>query len=575
MSTVTNIKNDMHIASSGDIFSLKIEADSMVAANSGLLSYFNDHVYREYNKNVAYYNTGAMITPYDAGLRPISYSGWGPYFKDGVSVGNLPSTTNWQEISGMTNSTRSDNSAYLWIVSDSPANMLAAIKASDASSQGVWTLQSPPAYSDWEDITSCSVSGQPYIYIADFGDNGNARSSFNIFRANEPLITGTSGVISSSDYITITCQFPAGNMPTHKDAECLLADPDTGDLYVITKRESIPGVYKLPHAATYGTGVQSLTYMGKMYDIPDITTVPLGATTCNVVGGTISPNGKEIMIKNYDSIYYFSRPDKSVSIYNTLTGTPVQVSYVGGGSVTPKKSHPNAEPQGESVCFDYSGVNYYTASEYISTEGSSATTYPLFRYDRIVKSPNTIIFQDGLYPSGGYAGTLDTYIWDTSPTGDFGTATSMVVDTAVGVETDQRKSLLYFDISAIPRNSTVVSARLDLYLNTEGQGFKFHRMLTGWNESSNYNYFNGGIDNDGIKAAVAEDCRNGINLDTITGLIRNNMSIPTIQTWVNYPSLNYGWMIEQISSSTGDGVQFDTRQSTVTGRRPKLTISYI
>jgi hypothetical protein len=46
-------------------------------------------------------------------------------------VGNLPSTTNWQELSGIATPTRPENAADLWVVSDSPANMLACVSASN------------------------------------------------------------------------------------------------------------------------------------------------------------------------------------------------------------------------------------------------------------------------------------------------------------------------------------------------------------------------------------------------------------------------------------------------------------
>jgi hypothetical protein len=500
-----------------------------------------------------------------------------PQFKDGVSVGNFDSSTNWQEISGMAPATLPANSAYFWVVSDSPANMLACVSKVNASNQGVWTLTSAPAFSDIEDVATARISGQSYVYVADFGDNGNARATFNLFRCKEPAVTGSDGSIAAVDYETITCAYPGGGgAPSHKDAECLLVDPDTGDMYVITKREAVPGVYQLLHAASY-SGTQTLTDMGNMFDIPDITTVPLGATACNVTSGSISRSGKEIVVKNYDATYYFARPDKTVSIMTTLQQTPVQINYVGGGSSSGtylKRSHPSAEPQGEGTCWDQDDQNLFSCSEYISTEGSTASRYPLFRYDRISAAPTTITFQEGVSPTGAYAGTLDTYIWDTNPTTDNGAGTSMVVDTAIGVETDQRKALLKFDISAIPTTAKVVSATLELYINTEGQGWKFHKMLVTWGESSTYNSLTAGIDNDGTDAATAADCINGINLDTLTGTTRNNMLVDTVQAWVSNPSSNFGWVIEQIDSSTGDGVQFDTSEGATASRRPKLTVKY-
>ena len=394
--------------------------------------------------------------------------------------------------------------------------------------------------------------------------------------ASPRMITGSDGTITSGNIETIVCQFPGGgSAPTHKDAECLIVDPDSGDMYVITKRESQPGVYYLAHQASY-SGTQTMTYLGKMWDVPDITTVPLGATACNVVGGTISRDGHELMVKNYDAIYYFARPDKSVSIYTALTQTPVEVAYVGGGSVSPKKSHPQAEPQGEAICFSYGDQDYFTASEYLSAEGSSSTRFPLFKYSRVSKAPTTVVFQDGVSPTAGYAGTLDTYIWGTNPTTDRGSEATIVLDITAGTPTDDRRALLKFDLSAhIPATAVVVGARFDFWLAAEGQGWAWYRMLVPWAENSTYNSLSGGVTNDGIEAVAAESSRNGVNLDTIVSIsVRDNILVSDVQAMVSNPSTNYGWLGLNTDTS-GDGVQFDSRQGATASRRPKLTVRYV
>lgn len=508
-------------------------------------------------------------------LAPQQTHPYGKYFKDGVSVGNLENSSNWQEMSGLTNPRLAANSAYLWVNADSPSNIIAAISKSNGSNQGVLTLTGATAMVDLEDIESCSVNGTNYLYGMDYGNNGNSANSrgsgidMRIFRIVEPTITG--GNQSTSSFIEINVAFPAVDGPALRDTEATLVDPQTCDIYMIPKRNATQQVYRLNYAESY-SGTQTLTYMGTMsFAVPSVTTSALGATACYLVDAAISPNGKEILIKNYDNIYRFPRDPATQTIYQAIdTETPEEISYVGGGSVSPRKSHPSQEPQGEGISFDYDGKDLYSTSEYLTTEGSSATQYPLFKYERLAnKAPTTYTFQEGV---SSYAGTSDTYIWDTNPTTNNGSATSMVVDTATGVETDQRKSLLKFDISTIPSTCKVVSARLDLYINTEGQGFKFHRMLVDWTESSTYNSLTGGVDNDGTDAAVEIDNQNGINLDTITGSVRNNMSVDTVQGWVNGTYSNYGWLIEQINSATGDGVQFDTSEGATSGRRPLLTV---
>ncbi len=503
-----------------------------------------------------------------------------PHWTDGVALGNFDNSANWQEISGITYPTLPANANFLWVESDSPANMIAAVSATDASNKGVLTLTGQTAMSDLEDIESARIGGISYLYAMDFGNNGNALDSrgagidLRIFRIVEPTITGSN--ISTTNFIEITCVFPAGNVPSSRDCEGCIVDPDTGDIYIITKREAVPSVYKLAHALTY-TGIQTLTYMGQMFDIPDVTTSALGGTAVNVTDAAISPDGTEILVKNYNDIYYFPRNKATQTIYQALqqTGTIVP-AYVGGGSVSPAKSHPNAEPQGEGITYSPDGLHLYSASEYLDTAGSSASSYPLFKYTRSRAVPTTVSFQDGVSPTAGYTGTTTTYIWGTNPTTDRSAEVTYVVDFTSGNPTDDRRGLLKFDLSSIPTTATILGARLDQWLAAEGQGWKVYKMLVTWNGASTHTLL-GGVDNDGVKAAVAQSWRNGINLDTITGIsVRDNVLVADVQGMVSNPATNFGWLLKGLDESAGgDGIQFESKAAVTASHRPKLTIRYI
>lgn len=282
-----------------------------------------------------------------------------PQWFDGISVGNLDSSVNWQEISGLATPAQLDNSDYLWVISDSPANMLGCVSKLDATNMGVYTLATPPAYSDWEDISSGVVNGQAYIYVADFGDNTSVRATITLFRIKEPFIDGLGGVIAATDYEAIVCAYPTGgNAPVSKDAETLIVDPDTGDMYVILKRDTVQKVYSLAYAASY-TGTQTLVYEGAMTSIPNVTVTALGAQQCFAVGGCISPDGQSLLIKNYNDVYYFPRNKATQTIMQALQQPLILVpAYVGGGSNIPQTSSPNAEPQGEAICFDIFGFDF-------------------------------------------------------------------------------------------------------------------------------------------------------------------------------------------------------------------------
>lgn len=521
--------------------------------------------------------------PQLAGVRPVSPLV--PYWSDGLSLGNFDNSANWQELSGIATANLAGNEAYLWVESDSPANMLAAISRTTGSNQGVWSFQSPPTYIDVEDVDTAVVNGVPYLYFFDFGNNGNGADSrgtgidMRILRAIEPAITGSNGTISSGNYISIDAKFPAVNGPTLRDAEASFVDPDTGTIYIIVKRDATQRVYSLAHAATYA-GTQTLVYEGTMTSLPEARTTALTTTPTYAVDAAISPNGKEILVKNYNNIYYFPRNKTTQTIMQALQQSLVDVpAYVGGGTLITnfvKTSHPSQEPQGEGLCYSKDGRDLYTNSEYVSTEGSSATRYPLFKYTRSLKVPTTVSFQDGVSPTAGYTGTSSTYVWGTNAGTDSSAETTFVVDTTFGNATDDRRGLLKFDLTSIPTSATVTNCRMELWLAAEGQGWLWYRMLVPWTLASTQTSLGGPVLNDGVKAAVAPSLTNGINLDTLVNVfVRDNMLIADCQYFVSNPSLNQGWLGMGLDvSAGGDGVQFDGKVSVTAAHRPKLTVTY-
>lgn len=503
-----------------------------------------------------------------------------PHWYDGLSVGNLASGTNDQEISGIATAWKDGNENHLWAVSDSPANELKAISRLDASNQGVWTLQSPPTYVDWEEISSAVIGGVPYLYIFDMGNNGNGTNSrgsgidLRIFRCIEPTITGSNGQITSGNYIQIDCAFPGVNGPTLRDAEAAFIDPDTGTIYIIIKRDATPQrVYSLAHAESY-TGTQTLVYEGAMTALPESRTVPLTTTPCFAVGACINPKGTEILVKNYDNVYYFPRNKATQTIIQALQQSLVAVpAYVGGGSLitnNPKSSHPNQEPQGEAICYSKNGRDLYTASEYIATEGSTPTGFPLFKYSRASKAPTTLVLQEGL---NGYTGTTSTYIWETNPGTDRSAEATFVVDKTVGNPTDDRRGLLKFDLTSVPSTAIIIGAKLELWIAAEGQGITMHRMLVPWVGSSTHTSL-GGVNNDGVKAEVGASVISGFNLNTILNTNwRLNLLVSDVQFMVANPSLNEGWLL--LGLHNDDGMQFDGKNGGTQSRKPKLTLRYI
>ena len=70
------------------------------------------------------------------------------------------------------------------------------------------------------------------------------------------------------------------------------------------------------------------------------------------VGGDVSVNGKEFLLKTYRKIFYWSIKDRDLA--TAKANQPTAMPYI-------------KERQGESVCFDASGSGYYTLGEGVNS----------------------------------------------------------------------------------------------------------------------------------------------------------------------------------------------------------------
>ncbi|KAA3656521.1 MAG: hypothetical protein DWQ10_15220, partial [Calditrichaeota bacterium] len=172
-----------------------------------------------------------------------------------------------------------------------------------------------------------------YIYLADIGDNDRKRNVRSILRIPEPTLspgTKTSQkIIHNFDKIRFS--FPDGP----RDAETLLLDPQTLDLFIISKRDANAHVYKIAYP-------QKTESINKALHVASI-------RMTMVVSGDISQDGSGILLKTYGSVYYWKR-HRGESIQQVLNRKGKRIDYF-------------PEPQGEAICWAPFQTGYFTLSE--------------------------------------------------------------------------------------------------------------------------------------------------------------------------------------------------------------------
>lgn len=247
-------------------------------------------------------------------------------FLKGVSEGEV--SKKLAEASGLVASVA--NPGYYWSHNDgeNPAEVFLI----DDKAKIVMTCKlANVANRDWEDIAVGPgvQEGKSYLYVGDIGDNLSQYPYKMIYTFVEPVLSEGDQVIGKFD--TIVFKLSDGV----RDTEAMMIDPMTNDIFIISKREDSVRLYEIPYPFISGDTLQA-EYK---------TTLPF----TKIVAASISADGTEVLMKNYDHLYYWKRTEDE-SIPELLVRKPTELNYL-------------QEAQGEAIAWTRDGAGFYTLSE--------------------------------------------------------------------------------------------------------------------------------------------------------------------------------------------------------------------
>jgi hypothetical protein len=250
------------------------------------------------------------------------------------------------EASGVVASRRVDG--VYWVHDDSGDSARVFAISGTGQTLGEYALSGATA-TDWEDVAAGPgpVAGVSYLYLGDIGDNTKTRATVQVYRVAEPLVDpahplGAPQTLSGVDRLNLV--YPDG---AH-DAEALVVDPSSGELFVITKdlAGGVAQVFRSPANRADGS-TTTLT---------QVATVSLGALQ-GVTAADVTPAGDVVALRTYLGVFLYPR----------VSGTPLAQAFsqpVCAGAAPPfGKSWPDGEPQGEAIGFTRDGRGYVTLSE--------------------------------------------------------------------------------------------------------------------------------------------------------------------------------------------------------------------
>jgi hypothetical protein len=178
-----------------------------------------------------------------------------------------------------------------------------------------------------------------YLYLGDIGDNFFNRFSIRVFRFPEPAVylyqSNSPPVLPTISAQEIELRYPDGPF----DAEALMVDPLTGDLFIATKQDPDSRLYRATRAELDGGGPVTLTFIRLMSF----------SGFRSVSAADISADGRLIAMRRNGRAWIWNR---------ALTQT-VGDALAANGTTAPVA----AEPNGEAIGFHPTGLGYYTISE--------------------------------------------------------------------------------------------------------------------------------------------------------------------------------------------------------------------
>lgn len=279
-------------------------------------------------------------------------------FAGPVSAAALAEPRN-REASGLAPSRRTPG--LLWTHNDSGGEpVLYAVSSDTGDLRGKVRLRGV-ANVDWEDIASFERDGQAWLVVGDIGDNFGRRSFIQLHFLEEPAASALAP--DRETELTPAYTLRVFYEDLARDCESLAVDAREGAVYLLSKREEVPRLYRLPLAPSkelvVARRVGTVPHLPQPDFFQRLLKKPTGAYRASPTAMDFAPDGSAALVLTYGDLLLFPRA-AGESWGDALGKPPVILA-------------PHELPQAEGACFSADGRAIFVSSEESMT---------LLRYDR-------------------------------------------------------------------------------------------------------------------------------------------------------------------------------------------------
>ena len=215
------------------------------------------------------------------------------------------------EISGITASSHSGKRYWLLNDSDNKPHIYQIDKKGRVTGQ---ITVAGTRNTDWEDLSRFTFKDKAYLLVADVGDNFGSRKQIKLHWIKEPKKqNGHKSKLwekSISPTTTLTVEYEDGP----RDAEAVAVDSNNQYIYIITKRDKPPRLYRLPLKKSKKTVMAKFVTSLKKHPAPsikDILSSPrFGPHRYSPTALDFSPDGKSAAVLTYHHLFIYKRSKK-------------------------------------------------------------------------------------------------------------------------------------------------------------------------------------------------------------------------------------------------------------------------
>ena len=223
---------------------------------------------------------------------------------------------------------------------------------------------------DWEAMTRFNIDDQPWLVVADVGDNQRRRKTCQLYFCPEPKFDPNDRQQNQDSVAVFPLSFQYQSKPDDAeeqatvavsvDCEAVGVDIANQQLWLVEKvywnadRQQVPRVFALPIPIDElkqwdDRGRPEVLKPGQ----PISNATPIGKFPIrNVTGMAFSPDGKSMVIRNYINAHLYRRPETK-SWRQTLNGSKPEVLVL------------PLQRQGEAICFSSDSKSVIVTSEMV------------------------------------------------------------------------------------------------------------------------------------------------------------------------------------------------------------------